>query len=147
MCLEMTKISIVSCHYSASCSEFEMRWDEMGCFVISFCYLQWKPGPFRPRKIGSTFEMNIRIITHMLPHMHRLGLCHFFFVSNNDSLRVSKSAFVSLFLTWRSKLRPLDLFLRGWPRAAGKTHFFPDRGRIVSLALWFPCLGLYTIIF
>lgn len=88
--------------------------------VFWFCYLSlhqlW---PFRPRKIGSTFKMNIWITTHTHKkkkhtdapsHMHRLGLWHLFEQWFYEWItlflrRLSKflPAQKPLSLTWRSK--------------------------------------------
>lgn len=129
---------------------WKMRRDD-GRFVYSLLILlpfllQWQLGPFRPRKIGSTFEheINIWIITqthtHTLTHTyshthsfsyshaHRLGLWHFF--QNSDSfseLRSLENFKICSCLTWGSKNQTSWPFLQGRPPAAGE-NFFQTEG-------------------
>ena len=87
-----TKRSVTLCQHACHISfiqkcfaQFPMRQD--GCFFSGCCYLnnQLQQGAFSPRKIGSTFEMNIKTHLHTNTHTrtlsltdtHILGLWHF----------------------------------------------------------------------
>lgn len=112
----------MSCHYTV-CPLYKydllsLKWDKMGGLFTGCwcCYLinQLQLGLFSPRKIGSTFEMNIWIKTHThilflsLTHTDRLGLWHFKTVTLSVKCTPQNLLLTQkpLCLTWRSKIWP-----------------------------------------
>lgn len=128
-----------------------LQWDEMGGLftVYWYCYLnhQWPLGPFRPRKIGSTFEMGVWIQTHARTHSTHIrsfshSHTHIRFVAfkNSDSFRELHSFQSFKICSWLNSHftspEGAKSDLLTFPTGSASFRWkdpFSDRGPIVSL--------------